>query len=106
MAWVYLFLAGLFEIGWPWGYKIAANPDTKILGFSIAALCLVASGVLLFIAQKTIPMGTAYAIWTGIGAAGAFVVGVLFYQDPLSFWRTFGVSLIIGGVVILKLTAH
>ena len=63
------------------------------------------SGWLLFVAQKQIPIGTAYAVWTGIGAAGAFFVGVMFYGDPTSFARFLGVSLIVGGVVVLKMAS-
>ena len=63
------------------------------------------SGFLLFLAQKTIPMGTAYAVWTGIGAAGAFLVGVLFMNDPSTLGRWLGVFLIVSGVVVLKLSS-
>jgi quaternary ammonium compound-resistance protein SugE len=105
MAWIYLLLAGLFEIGWPLGLKIAQKPEHKLGGFALAGVCLLASGVLLWLAQKTIPMGTAYAVWTGIGAAGAFTVGVCLYGDPLTALRVVSVLLIIAGVVGLKL-AH
>ncbi|GGO72955.1 hypothetical protein GCM10010982_32340 [Bowmanella pacifica] len=63
------------------------------------------SGALLWLAQKQIPMGTSYAVWTGIGAAGTFLVGILFYGDATSLARYFGVLLIISGVIVLKL-AH
>jgi len=63
------------------------------------------SGFMLWLAQRHIPIGTAYAVWTGIGAAGTFLVGVLYYGDPASLARYLGVALIVGGVVILKL-AH
>ena len=87
MAWVYLILAGLFEIGWPIGLKLAGNENFR------------------WVAQKTIPMGTAYGVWTGIGAVGAFVVGVVFYNDALTFMRTLGILLIISGVIVLKLAS-
>ena len=58
-----------------------------------------------WVAQKTIPMGTAYGVWTGIGAVGAFVVGVVFYNDALTFMRTLGILLIISGVIVLKLAS-
>ena len=64
---------------------------------------MVASGTLLWLAQRQIPLGTAYAVWTGIGAAGTFLVGVMVYGDPASVARFAGVALIVGGVVTLKL---
>jgi quaternary ammonium compound-resistance protein SugE len=105
MAWVYLVLAGLFEIGWPVGLKMAQLAETRITGGTIAVFCLTVSGLLLWLAQKQIPIGTSYAVWTGIGAAGTFLVGVLFYGDPTSIGRFLGVTLIITGVATLKL-AH
>ena len=75
MAWVYLFLAGAFEIGWPVGLKMAQEAETRILGIILAVGFMVISGFLLWLAQKQIPIGTSYAIWTGIGAAGTFLVG-------------------------------
>ncbi|WP_431302671.1 DMT family transporter [Sediminicoccus sp. BL-A-41-H5] len=105
MSWIYLVLAGLFEIGWPVGLKMAQVPATRVTGIVIAVVFMGISGLLLWLAQRTIPMGTAYAVWTGIGAAGTFLVGVLFYGDPTSLLRFAGVVLIIAGVVTLKL-AH
>ena len=93
------------EIGWPIGLKMASNPVSRISGILVAILFMTASGGLLWLAQRSIPMGTAYGVWTGIGAAGAFIVGVLFYNDPLTFWRAIGVLLIISGVVVLKMAA-
>ncbi|MEH6592059.1 MAG: multidrug efflux SMR transporter [Halioglobus sp.] len=103
MAWIYLLMAGLFEIGWPVGLKMAQQQDTRVQGIVIAVLFMAVSGFLLWLAQKEIPMGTSYAIWTGIGAAGTFLVGVVFYGDPTSLMRYLGVILIISGVVALKL---
>lgn len=105
MSWVYLVLAGLFEIGWPVGLKISQTPATKWLGIAVAVAFMTLSGALLWLAQKQIPIGTAYAIWTGIGAAGTFVVGILFFGDPISLARYLGVALIVAGVATLKL-AH
>lgn len=78
-------------IRWPW------------LGWAIS--CIAASSALLLLAQREIPMGTAYAVWTGIGAAGTFAVGILVYGDPASTMRIVSASLIVAGVVGLKL-AH
>jgi quaternary ammonium compound-resistance protein SugE len=98
-------LAGLFEIGWPVGLKMAQEPATRVMGICIAVIFMAVSGYLLWLAQKQIPIGTAYAVWTGIGAAGTFLLGVVVYGDPASVARFAGVALIVGGVVMLKL-AH
>lgn len=105
MSWVYLTLAGLFEIGWPVGLKMAQNGGTRWSGIAIAVGFMAVSGFMLWLAQREIPIGTAYAVWTGIGAAGTFLVGVLYYGDPASFTRFLGVALIVAGVVTLKI-AH
>ncbi len=103
MAWIYLVFAGLFEIGWPVGLKMAQQEDTRASGILIAIVFMAVSGFLLWLAQKQIPMGTSYAIWTGIGAAGTFLVGILYYGDPASLGRYLGVALIVAGVAVLKL---
>jgi quaternary ammonium compound-resistance protein SugE len=100
--WLYLFLAGVCEIGWPVGLKLAADNRWWAL-FAIATMA--ASGFLLFLAQKAIPMGTAYAVWTGIGAVGAFVVGIIWFEDPATAVRMVAVSFIIIGIIGLKLAA-
>lgn len=105
MSWVYLVLAGLTEIGWPIGLKLAQTGYSKVLGIGMAVAFMVVSGYFLYLAQRTIPMGTAYAVWTGIGAVGTFLVGVAFYGDPSSLVRYVGVMMILGGVVTLKLAS-
>jgi quaternary ammonium compound-resistance protein SugE len=105
MSWVYLFTAGLFEIGWPVGLKWAQEPGKPVIGVVVAVVAMTISGGLLFLAQKEIALGTAYAVWTGIGAAGTFLVGLWLFGDPSSLGRYIGVVLIIAGVVTLKL-AH
>lgn len=105
MAWIYLIGAGLMEIGWPLGLKLAQQEGWRWQGILMAVIFMGVSGFLLFLAQKTIPMGTAYAVWTGIGAVGAFLVGVVFFGDPASFGRWLGAALIVSGVVVMKLTA-
>lgn len=104
MAWIYLLGAGLFEIGWPIGLKLgwtAAGLRWGWIGFAI--LCICASGGLLLLAQREIPMGTAYAVWTGIGAVGAFLVGIIAFGDPDSTIRWASVGLITAGIIGLKL---
>ena len=92
MSWAYLFLAGLFEIGWPVGIKISQATETRWLGIAIALSFMALSGYFLWLAQQNIPIGTAYAIWTGIGGAGTFIVGVVFFGDALSVMRILGVN--------------
>lgn len=105
MAWLYLALAGLFEIGWPLGFKLSQQQEYRVAGIAGAAISMGLSGWLLWLAQREIPIGTAYAVWTGIGGAGTFIVGVLFFGDASSLARWAGVAMIIGGVIVLKL-AH
>jgi len=105
MSWVYLITAGLFEIGWPVGLKWAQEPGKIILGVVVAVVSMAISGGLLFLAQREIALGTAYAVWTGIGAAGTFAVGIWFFGDPATLGRYLGAVLIIAGVASLKL-AH
>jgi quaternary ammonium compound-resistance protein SugE len=105
MSWVYLFVAGLAEIGWPVGLKWAQEPGKPIVGVLLAVVSMAISGGLLFMAQREIALGTAYAVWTGIGAAGTFLVGVSLFNDASTVGRYLGVILIIAGVVTLKL-AH
>ena len=105
MAWIYLVIAGLLEIGWPIGLKVSQNPDTRWQGIAIAVAFLVASGFMLWLAQRQISMGTSYAVWTGVGAAGTFLVGILFYNDAATFGRIAGVLMIISGVITLKISS-
>ncbi len=105
LAWVYLLIAAIFEIGWPLGLKIAQTPERRWSGFALSTLSFIASGAFLYLAQRSIPMGTAYAVWTGIGAAGTFALGVWIYQEPASALRLASVAFIVLGVLGLKL-AH
>jgi len=102
-AWLLLILAGLLEIGWPLGLKLSQASDRRAIGLVSAALCMAASGALLWLAQRDIPIGTAYAVWTGIGAAGTFLIGIAFFEDPISFMRVASAGLIVVGVIGLKM---
>jgi quaternary ammonium compound-resistance protein SugE len=104
MGWIYLLIAGVFEIGWPLGFKLSQVTDKKFfwIGFAVVAMGL--SGFFLYLAQKTIPIGTAYAVWTGIGAIGAFSLGIIFFKDPATALRIASVLLIVAGIVGLKLS--
>lgn len=102
MAWLLLVLAGMFEVGWPLGFKLAQTTEHQLswISFSVAAMAL--SGWLLYLAQRTIPIGIAYASWTGIGAVGTFLIGVMFFKDSSSLLSWLGLAMIIGGIMLLK----
>jgi len=104
MAWGILFLAGLFEIGWAVGLKYTMG-FTRV-GPSVATLiAMVVSLGLLSIAVRTLPIGTAYAMWTGIGTVGAAVLGVLLFKEPATPLRLLCILLIVVGIVGLKFGA-
>lgn len=103
MAWVYLGIAGLFEVVWAFLMKQSEGfsrfwPSVGTIGFMVASF-----GLLSF-SMRTLPLGTAYVVWTGIGAVGAFIVGVLFINEPAGALRLLAALLIIGGLVLMKLT--
>jgi quaternary ammonium compound-resistance protein SugE len=102
MAWIYLVLAGLFEIGWAIGLKYSAG-FTRLWPSVGTLAAMAVSVVLLALAAKTLPIGTAYAVWTGIGAIGAVVLGIVLFGDPATPLRLACVGLILLGVVGLKL---
>lgn len=102
MAWIYLIIAGIFEMGWPLGFKLSQVTENKILWIAVGVLSMAASGYFLWVAQKEIPIGTAYAVWTGIGAVGTFLIGIIFFKDPATLLRIFSASLIILGVIGLR----
>jgi quaternary ammonium compound-resistance protein SugE len=103
-AWLSLIIAGIFEIGWPLGFKLSQVDSHKWAWISLAVISMALSGYFLWLAQREISIGTAYAVWTGIGAAGTFLIGVLFFSDPVSLIRIFSFLLILVGVVGLKLS--
>lgn len=102
-AWVYLVVAGMFEIGWPLGLKLSQKAGWLFGGLLMAGACMAVSGAFLWLAQREIPIGTAYAVWVGIGAAGTFAVGVLAFGDTAGTLRLLSVGLIVAGVIGLKL---
>lgn len=103
MPWLFLIFAGLFEIGWPLGFKLADTyPRYFYHSIILAIVSMALSGYLLYLAQKSIPIGTAYVIWTGIGAVGTVILGICFFGDSSGLLRLFFVSLILIGVVGLK----
>lgn len=105
MPWFYLILASIFEIGWPLGFKLSQTTQHKWIFIIVAIISMGFSGYFLWMAQKSIPIGTAYAIWTGLGAVGTLFIGIIFFKDPVSLMRLASAFLIIAGVVGLKI-AH
>ena len=106
MAWLYLVVAGLFEIGWPLGLKKAWGPDGVQAGWLIFAIvAMTISGALLMMAQRAIPMGTAYAVWGGIGAVGTAVVGMLVLGESREVGKIVSIVLIVAGIVGLKIAS-
>ena len=104
MAWILLIIAGLFEIGWPLGFKLASMHSKYFIWFiGLSILSMGLSGYFLYLAQKSIPIGTAYVIWTGIGATGTVLLGILFFHDSANIFRLLFLSLILIGIVGLKL---
>jgi quaternary ammonium compound-resistance protein SugE len=102
MAWLYLTLAGVFEIVWAVGLKYT-DGFTKLWPSLITGVAMLVSFGLLSLSLKTLPIGTAYAVWTGIGAAGTAVVGMVWLGDSASLARVACLAMIVGGVVGLKL---
>jgi quaternary ammonium compound-resistance protein SugE len=106
MAWVYLLIAGVLEWGWPIGLKFAWTDEGVQWGpAAIAVASILGSGAFLLVAQRTIPVGTAYAVWTGIGAVGTFFLGIHFLGEPSNAARYACVGLIVAGIVGLKLVS-
>ena len=104
MAWIMLGIAGIFEDVWATFMKLSEG-FTKIGWTALTFAGMAVSFILLAKVTKTLPLGTAYAIWTGIGALGSVLVGIIFFKEPVSFWRIFFVLTLLVGIVGLKLTS-
>src|SRR5918997_822578 len=102
MAWIYLFIAGLLEIGWAIGLKYT-DGFSRLVPSLLTASSMVLSVALLGLALKTLPVGTAYAIWTGIGAFGTAMLGIALFGEPATALRLACLGLIVAGIVGLKL---
>jgi len=103
-AWLYLLAAAIFEIGWALGLKLTDGFNRPVITLATLA-AMVTSFVLLAKAVESLPVGTAYAVWTGIGATGAVIGGILLFDEPLDDLRILFIALIVSGVVGLKLTS-
>ena len=107
MAWLLLIGAGILEIGWPLGFKLASTYEKYFYLFiTVSIISMGTSGFLLYLAQKTIPIGTAYVIWTGIGVVGTVLIGIFFFHDSANIFRLLFVLLILIGVVGLKVVHY
>lgn len=104
MPWVYLVIAGLFEILWAYTMKQSYG-FTRLVPSIVTIVAMLISFWLLSVAMRSIPLGTAYVIWTGIGAVGAFLVGLVFLAEPVSALRITAAVLIVSGLVLMKLTS-
>jgi quaternary ammonium compound-resistance protein SugE len=105
MAWILLFVAGLFEVVWAYSMKLS-NGFTHLTYSIITVVMMMASFGLLSVAMRSLPLGTAYTVWTGIGAIGAFIVGIVFLGEQMSTMRITAAVLIVSGLVLMKLSAH
>ena len=102
MAWLILFVAGLLEIGWAIGLKYSEG-FTRLVPSVLTVFSMIASVVLLGIALKTLPVGTGYAVWTGIGAVGVAILGMILFGEPKTLLRIGSILLIVAGIAGLKL---
>ena len=104
MAWIYLVIAGVFEIIWAFTMKQSAG-FTKITPSIITLITMVLSVVFLSISMKSLPLGTAYTMWTGIGAIGAFLIGIVVLGEPADIMRLSAAGLIVSGLLLMKLAS-
>lgn len=107
MSWIILIIAGLFEVGFTTclGKAKESSGAAAIWWLTGFFVCLSVSMLLLYKASQSLPLGTAYAVWTGIGAVGTVIMGILFFNEPASFWRVFFIFTLIGSIVGLKLVS-
>lgn len=104
MSWIYLIVAGLFEVGFTTSLKLSNN-FTHRGWTALFLVCVYCSFYFLNKSLQGVPLGTAYSVWTGIGAVGTVIVGILFFKEPSDFWRMFFIVLLIGSIVGLKLVS-
>ncbi len=108
MTWIILIIAGLFEVGFTTCLGKAKETSGIMAGLWIAGffVSLSLSMLLLYKVSQELPLGTAYAVWTGIGAVGTVIVGILFFKEPANFWRLFFIATLIGSIVGLKAVSN
>lgn len=108
MNWMILIIAGLFEVGFAacLGKARLSSGMTAIGWYGGFLVCLTISMLLLIKATQELPIGTAYAVWTGIGAVGTVIIGILFFKEPADFWRLFFITTLIASIIGLKFVSH
>ena len=108
MNWIYVIIGGLFEVGFTLclGKVKETNGAASYWWFSCFILCLFASMGFMLKATQSLPIGTAYAVWTGIGAVGSVAVGILIFNEPATLWRLLFITTLIGSIIGLKVVSH
>jgi quaternary ammonium compound-resistance protein SugE len=108
MNWILLIIAGLFEVGFATclGKAKETSATTAIWWTAGFFVCLTLSMILLYKAIQTLPIGTAYAVWTGVGAVGTVIVGIFLFKEPTDFWRLFFLTTLIASIIGLKVVSH
>jgi quaternary ammonium compound-resistance protein SugE len=104
MAWLYLLIAGLFEVAWAIGLKYT-DGFTRLMPSIWTVVSMAVSFLFLSLALKTLPVGTAYAVWTGVGAVGVAILGIILFAEPANALRLACIGMIVGGIVGLKLVS-
>ena len=105
MAWAILILAGIFEIIWAYSMKMSEG-FTHLTPSVVTIVFMILSVVLLSISMRTLPLGTAYTVWTGIGAMGSFILGIMVLNEPMTAMRMIAAVLIVSGLVLMKLSSN
>lgn len=104
MKWIYLIIAGVFEVGWAVGLKYSQG-FSKLLPSVLTIIGMLASFYFLSLSLKSLPLGTAYAVWTGIGTVGTAVLGIILFKEPFDVMRIICIAFIVFGIIGLKLSA-
>ena len=105
MAWAILILAGVFEVIWAYSMKMSKG-FTRLTPSVVTIIFMILSVVLLSMSMRTLPLGTAYTIWTGIGAMGSFILGIMVLNEPMTAMRMIAAVLIVSGLVLMKLSSN
>ncbi len=105
MAWAILILAGVFEVIWAYSMKMSEG-FTRLTPSVVTIIFMILSVVLLSMSMRTLPLGTAYTVWTGIGAMGSFILGIMVLNEPMTAMRMIAAVLIVSGLVLMKLSSN